>query len=138
MTAVEDVSRPSRLAEADEGISAEELQLAARNHAMPLEALRYDVTPTGLHYLLTHYDIPMVDPAGFRLTIDGLVEVDWIATLPAHRGRGYGAALTWAAATIRPELPAALIASDDGAPVYRRLGFLPVNRCTLWHRPPQT
>ena len=28
---------------------------------MPLEALRYDVTPPGLHYLLIHYDIPAVD-----------------------------------------------------------------------------
>ena len=43
------------------GISLEELQLAARNHGMPLEALRYDVTPVGLHYLLIHYDIPEVD-----------------------------------------------------------------------------
>ena len=34
----------------DAGISMEELQLAARNHGMPLEALRYDVTPAGLHY----------------------------------------------------------------------------------------
>ena len=40
----------------------DELRLAARNHAMPLEALRYPVTPAGLHYLLTHYDIPAVDP----------------------------------------------------------------------------
>ena len=30
---------------------------------MPLEALRYDVTPAGLHYLLIHYDIPALDPA---------------------------------------------------------------------------
>ena len=36
-----------------EGITAEELQLAARNHGMPLEALRHDVTPVGLHYLLS-------------------------------------------------------------------------------------
>lgn len=28
-----------------QGISREELQLAARNHGMPLEALRYDLTP---------------------------------------------------------------------------------------------
>ena len=35
---------------------------------MPLEALRYDVTPAGLHYLLTHYDIPSVDPPTWRLT----------------------------------------------------------------------
>ena len=30
---------------------------------MPLEALRWDVTPIGLHYLLTHYDIPIVNAA---------------------------------------------------------------------------
>ena len=35
---------------------------------MPLEALRYDVTPVGLHYLLVHYDIPATDPPGWRLT----------------------------------------------------------------------
>jgi len=50
-------------------ITAEELQLAARNHGMPLEALRHDVTPVGLHYLLIHYDIPVVDPGTYRLTI---------------------------------------------------------------------
>jgi sulfane dehydrogenase subunit SoxC len=54
-------------------ISLEELQLAARNHSMPLEALRYDVTPVGLHYLLTHFDIPEVDPATWRLDVGGLV-----------------------------------------------------------------
>jgi DMSO/TMAO reductase YedYZ molybdopterin-dependent catalytic subunit len=56
------------------GISLEELQLAARNHAMPLEALRWDVTPVGLHYLLTHYDIPDVDAESWRLDVDGLVD----------------------------------------------------------------
>lgn len=55
-------------------ISIEELQLAARNHAMPLEALRHPVTPIGLHYLLVHYDIPRIDPGAWRLTIGGAVE----------------------------------------------------------------
>ncbi|MGH3443032.1 MAG: sulfite oxidase [Nitriliruptorales bacterium] len=59
---------------ADGDISYEELQLAARNHGMPLEALRYDVTPVGLHYLLIHYDIPSVDAAAWRLRVGGLVE----------------------------------------------------------------
>jgi DMSO/TMAO reductase YedYZ molybdopterin-dependent catalytic subunit len=54
-------------------ISEEELQLAARNHGMPLEALRWDVTPVGLHYLLIHYDIPMVDVASWRLEVGGRV-----------------------------------------------------------------
>src|SRR3954468_20576586 len=56
------------------GISREELQLAARNHGMPLEALKHEITPLGLHYLLVHYDIPVVDPAAWRLTIGGLVD----------------------------------------------------------------
>src|SRR5262249_59857118 len=55
------------------GISMDELQLAARNHGMPLEALRYGVTPVGLHYLLIHFDVPDV-PADWRLRISGLVE----------------------------------------------------------------
>src|SRR5262249_27640680 len=40
---------------------------------MPLEALRYDVTPVGLHYLLTHYDIPFADDASWRLSVGGAV-----------------------------------------------------------------
>ena len=56
------------------GISVEELQLAARNHALPLEMLREPITPAGLHYLLIHFDIPAVDADSYRLAIDGLVE----------------------------------------------------------------
>ena len=51
----------------------EELQLAARNHGTPLEALHWDVTPIGLHYLLVHYDIPQVDPDSWRLEVGGSV-----------------------------------------------------------------
>lgn len=51
----------------------EELALASRNSGMPLEALRYDLTPAGLHYLLIHFDIPAADPAAWQLRIDGLV-----------------------------------------------------------------
>src|SRR5829696_4612492 len=55
-------------------LTLEELQLAGRNRGMPLEALRYDITPTGLHYLLVHFDIPAVDAASWRLRLDGLVD----------------------------------------------------------------
>jgi len=51
----------------------EELQLALRNRGMLLEGLRYPVTPTGLHYLLVHYDIPEVKIEEWRLNIGGLV-----------------------------------------------------------------
>jgi sulfane dehydrogenase subunit SoxC len=58
---------------ADESLSLDELQLATRNHGMPLEALRYDVTPVGLHYLLIHYDIPQLAAETWRLRIHGRV-----------------------------------------------------------------
>jgi sulfane dehydrogenase subunit SoxC len=70
-----------------EGISLQELQLAARNHGMPLEALRWDVTPIGLHYLLVHYDIPAVDAAVWRLEIGGLVERPLSLSLEDLRSR---------------------------------------------------
>ena len=54
-------------------ITMDELQLAARNHAMPLEALRYPITPLGLHYLLIHFDIPLVDAEAWRLRVEGRV-----------------------------------------------------------------
>ena len=57
----------------DGPLTPEELQLATRNRGMPLEALRHDVTPSGMHYLLVHFDIPDVDPATWRLEIAGNV-----------------------------------------------------------------
>jgi sulfane dehydrogenase subunit SoxC len=68
-------------------ISLEELQLAARNHGMPLEALRHEITPLGLHYLLTHYDIPHVDAAAWRLGVRGRVERELELSLDDLRAR---------------------------------------------------
>ena len=68
-------------------ITLEELQLAARNHALPLEALRHAITPVGLHYLLTHFDIPYVDEQTWRLRIDGHVEQPLTLTLAELRAR---------------------------------------------------
>jgi DMSO/TMAO reductase YedYZ molybdopterin-dependent catalytic subunit len=73
----------------DEAITREELQLAARNHGMPLEVLRWPVTPVGMHYLLIHYDIPLVGD-DWTLTVDGNVgtpstlTLDELRALPAH------------------------------------------------------
>jgi DMSO/TMAO reductase YedYZ molybdopterin-dependent catalytic subunit len=67
--------------EAGEGIHREELQLAFRNKAIPLEALRYDVTPTGMHYTLIHYDIPTIDPAEWRLRVGGQVRSPLVLSL---------------------------------------------------------
>src|SRR5713226_10254777 len=64
----------------------EEVALATRNSGMPLEALRYDLTPTGLHYLLIHFDIPAVDGATWRVKVGGSVRKSLELTLDAIRG----------------------------------------------------
>ena len=65
----------------------------------------------------------------------GVNDVEMIATAAGARGRGYGAALTWVATTADPSLPAILIASDLGRPVYERLGYTALTRWTIWLRP---
>jgi DMSO/TMAO reductase YedYZ molybdopterin-dependent catalytic subunit len=59
----------------EKGVFSEpEIRLAMRNHGMPLEAMRDDLTPPGLHYLLTHFDIPAVDADTWTVEIGGLVD----------------------------------------------------------------
>lgn len=77
---------PPNVAPSDE-ITPAELRLATRNHGMPLEALAYDVTPAGLHYLLVHYDIPVVDASAWRLAIAGCVERELSLSLDDLRAR---------------------------------------------------
>jgi DMSO/TMAO reductase YedYZ molybdopterin-dependent catalytic subunit len=72
--------------------TGEELALAGRNRGMPLEALRHDVTPSGLHYLLIHFDIPP-EPSSWRLHFTGLFDrpfalgMDELKTLPSKTQR---------------------------------------------------
>jgi len=63
---------------------------------------------------------------------DGVQVVEIVSTLADHRGRGYGEAVTWAATRIEPELPALLVASDLGRPVYERMGYQALCRFTFW------
>ena len=59
----------------------EEVALANRNPGMPLEALRHDLTPQGLHYLLSHFDIPAVDAEVWRLSLGGHVQAECSVSL---------------------------------------------------------
>ncbi len=67
-----------------------ELQQATRNRGMPLEGMRYDITPVGIHYLLIHFDIPATDAASWRVEVGGNVgrplslSLDDIRRLPAQ------------------------------------------------------
>jgi len=76
-----------------------------------------------------------VGTAGARVA-HGLVDVEWVSTLPGHRGKGYGAALAWAATLAEPGWPAVLISSDDGLRVYQAMGYERLLRLTMWHRRP--
>ena len=64
-----------------------ELAQATRNRGMPLEGLRHDVTPVGLHYLLVHFDIPALDAASWRLHVAGSVRRPLEFTLDDIRAR---------------------------------------------------
>jgi GNAT superfamily N-acetyltransferase len=77
-------------------------------------------------------DVPLATSTAHSAA--GVTIVENVAVMPAARGRGAGAAITWAA-TKHHDQPAVLIASDDGQPVYQRLGYLRVERWTIWVRP---
>ncbi len=74
----------------DGRFSAAEVRLANRNRGMPLEGLRYDVTPVGMHYILVHFDIPFIDAESWRLEVGGNVahprrlSLEQIRALPAE------------------------------------------------------
>jgi DMSO/TMAO reductase YedYZ molybdopterin-dependent catalytic subunit len=60
----------------------EEVRLANRNHGILLETLRHDVTPAGMHYLLTHFDVPYVpEPEAWTLGFGGLVQTPFALSL---------------------------------------------------------
>lgn len=64
----------------------------------------------------------------------GITLVEGVAVMPAARGKGAGAAVTAAATTGFSDQSAVLLASDDGQPVYERLGYLRLERWTVWLR----
>jgi DMSO/TMAO reductase YedYZ molybdopterin-dependent catalytic subunit len=65
----------------------EEVALALRNPGMPLEALRRPITPIGMHYVLVHFDVPVIDAAAHALRVDGLVRTPLELSLDDLRAR---------------------------------------------------
>lgn len=66
----------------------------------------------------------------------GVVGVYAVATVPHSRRRGFGEQVTWAAVLSEPSLPAILQPSHEGLALYRRMGFVPLDRYTKWLRLP--
>jgi DMSO/TMAO reductase YedYZ molybdopterin-dependent catalytic subunit len=70
-----------------EGATRDEVQQATRNHGMPLEGLRYDVTPLGMHYLVIHFDIPPADESSWTVRVEGLVDRPMTLSMDDIRAR---------------------------------------------------
>jgi hypothetical protein len=75
---------------------------------------------------------PVAASMGFVL--DGAVGVFGVATVASARRRGYGSALTRAAMLTELGLPAVLAPSEQGANMYRELGYEQVGELTIWAR----
>jgi hypothetical protein len=95
--------------------------------------------PANLHVPGTAFYVGRVDGRAVSVAMSivgcGVNHVEFVATLPDARGKGYGAAVTWAATLHAPDLPSLLIASDMGRPVYERMGYLALTRWTLLVHP---
>jgi DMSO/TMAO reductase YedYZ molybdopterin-dependent catalytic subunit len=83
----QDSTRP-RVAAGGDGIGPDELALAARYRAMPLDALRFSPTPSGLHYVFSHYDMPAIDARTWTLLLGGAVREPLELDLAGLCGRG--------------------------------------------------
>lgn len=70
-----------------ERFTRDELNSAGRNHAFYLEMLALDTTPAGAHYVVLHFDIPLIDAGGWRLEIGGLVPRPMTLTLDELKRR---------------------------------------------------
>ncbi|MFI5047941.1 MAG: N-acetyltransferase [Acidimicrobiia bacterium] len=106
----------------------------------PLDSLATDrggvaLHPSSLHVPGMRMFVGLVDGRGVTgatsILGHGVNHVEWVATLDAARGKGYGAAITWAATLVDPALPALLVASDLGRPVYERMGYVVLDRWTF-------
>lgn len=93
------------------------------------------VLDSSIRLFVGRVDGTTVATSGARIG-HGVNDVEWVSTSPDYRRRGIGEALTWAATLAAPDLPAVLIASDDGQSVYESMGFVRLMRMTIWHRPP--
>jgi Acetyltransferase (GNAT) family len=106
----------------------------------------HDLEPFGVYgrpiledprmHLFVRRDGGRVVSGSIACVSSGVVGVYSVATVPAFRRRGYGEQVTWAAVGSAPSFPAILQPSEEGAALYRRMGFAPVGRYTKWLRLP--
>jgi hypothetical protein len=130
---VREAATPTELQDA-ERVLVEGYPMPDMADTPPGDFYRTDVVvgPTRVFVAYDH-GVPVATSAAHSAA--GVTVVENVAVLASARGKGAGAAVTWAATTSWPEQGAVLIASDDGQPVYERLGYLRIVRWTCWLRP---
>ena len=106
---------PARSPSPTTDVAFEERGLANRNHGLPLELMRHDITPAGGHYLLTHFDMPHLPEDSFRLQVGGAV------------ARPLSLSLAELAARPQVEMPVTLECAGNG-----RAGHDPRHRSMPW------
>lgn len=69
-----------------DNFTAAEVQIGKRCHGFHMELLRQEQTPVGSHYLLIHYDVPVL-PKAHTLRLHGLVQKELRLSLADVRAR---------------------------------------------------
>lgn len=107
----------------------------AEGFGMPLDLARAALPPAVLGIEPLTSFLALVDgaPAGTAATFvtGDVAGIYNVATVPGHRGKGVGAAVTWAAVSAGASAGGTrsiLQASGAGAPVYERMGFTTPDR----------
>ena len=101
-----------------------------------LDNPRLLAAPDTALYLGLVDDMPVA--TALRVTSHRIAGIYNITTVPAHRRRGYGEALTWWATLDGVDegcLGAYLQASDVGLPIYRRMGYRTIIQNQSWDAP---
>lgn len=83
-------------------------------------------------------DRPVATAQAFTDVDGGIGIVGWVGTVPEHRRRGIGAAVSAAATNAGFEMGArtmSLQASSMGFPVYEKLGYRTITGYKVWFRP---
>jgi hypothetical protein len=101
----------------------------------PGELLDERVLADGRLRLWVGYEADRPVCVGSLFVAEGVAAFSLGVTLPEARRRGYWAAMAAVRLVEEPGLPAVGIFGDMSRPSAEAIGFLPLTRFTLWHRP---
>jgi hypothetical protein len=101
----------------------------------PGQLLHENVLADGRLRLWVGYEDDRPVCVGSLFVAEGVAAFSLGVTLPEARRRGYWAAMAAVRLVEEPGLPAVGVFSDMSRPSAEAIGFLPLTRFTLWHRP---